>query len=159
MDKLRVSEAFCVWILCEVLYCIVLLDSLCGNSTTWPCGLSTEETKCYENIGKNISNGAETACATACSNAEHYVIDPSNNGKCVLRECASRTKNASLTQPCGPGSCYWDQGDKTGSNNKCIASGTACTNAGHYSMASTSRFTCELLGCAQRSVNSSFVCI
>lgn len=53
--------------------------------------------------------------------------------------CESRTKCDSSDPtclplwPCGPDpECFWDMGDRTGLNNKCIDKDTDCTNKDHY---------------------------
>jgi hypothetical protein len=124
-------------------------------SVDWPCGLSNEMNGdgtarlCYANTGHSGLSG-ETMCAVACSNNMHYEVKA--NGRCGLKNCDERTKNASSDFPCGPDNCYWDKGNTVA--DTCIDSSTSCANSNHYTK-QDSNFTCILKSCESRTKNSS----
>lgn len=86
------------------------------TSIDWPCGRNadSEGNMCYADTA-----AGEEVCAPACSNGNHYKIDPTETGRCVLRNCTNRTENTESI-PCGS-NCFLDGG--------CVLS---CTNPALY---------------------------
>ena len=126
-------------------------------SDTWPCGKASGDTPlCFQDIG----GPNPSACKTSCTNTAHYESESTgtgnaiDTGKCTLKGCTSRTVNTTgdnVVDPCGPGECYYDQGNTVA--NSC--SGT-CANGGHYSTDGSINKTCLLKTCTARVANTRF---
>ena len=130
-------------------------------SATWPCGKASGDTPlCFQDVGGVNENG----CVTSCTNTNHYentsmgTGNAMDTGKCTALPCASRTKNGTGSTPCGPGECFWDQGN-TGDVTKCITDTTDCTNNNHFTKVGTTNHTCLLLSCTSRTGNGRCVCM
>jgi hypothetical protein len=68
-------------------------------SAEWPCGSSTEGTRCYLNVGRDVNDSSQTECAVACDNSTDYV-ENEGKGRCVLRDCTARAEDGTFAAWC-----------------------------------------------------------